>query len=191
MSTFRYDAMVCLCATYRLYHHICNILQGANCLIIKWIAEEYLASHLPSIYTSCIVLRLHPQHPMTWLQCEYEDVIALWHTSKDVLHLTTLLLKLHPKWINDVKPLEPLLGQHVLHPHGEHVHGPYECHFPLLAYRPQIRVKHENCELESLTYTHMQARTYFQKTMQTYIHACVHPYIHWPTLFAYSGHIIN
>ena len=71
--------------------------------------------------------------------------------SEDVLHLTTLLLKLHPEPIENVEPLKHLLEQSVLHPHGEHAHGPCGCHFPCLAHRPQIQLNHKNNELEAST----------------------------------------
>ena len=77
-------------STYRSYHHICQILQGVNDIIIKWITK----STWDTLWT---MLHLHPQHLMPWLQCGYEDEIAFKKMYKDVLQLITLRMKLHPK----------------------------------------------------------------------------------------------
>ena len=110
-----------------------------------------MTSHLHPIYTDSTSPHLRPKHPMAWVKYGYEDVISPRHTFEDVLHLRNLLLKLHPKWIDDVEPFRHVLGKLVLHPHGEHAHGPCWCHFPHPAHLPQIRHNHENCELESST----------------------------------------
>ena len=106
-------------STYRSYHHICQILQGVNDIIIKWITKEYLFDHRRSISIGWNVLHLRPQHPMTWVQCGYVDIILLKHRTEDFWLIGALSMKLHPKWIDDVEPFGDLLGSRVFHPHVE------------------------------------------------------------------------